>query len=434
MGFQFLVLKHIPFAVLLAVLLNTLVVTQGVLVHHTEKEALDGLKANFDDPVLNSNWTGFPCNLAKRSRWYGIQCANGRVTGIVLEGMELAGKIDFRTFSIFEELSILSFKNNSLKGNVMDFSHNHQMKYIDLSGNEFEGLISRSLLSLNLLETLLLQDNKLTGPMPEFNQPSLKTINVSNNDLENRIPKTQALRSLSPDSFSGNPRLCGPPSLNSCSSSLSLKSPIPAPTKQETENYDAQPSSQNESSDNKNQTSTILIIFNVVLLLAIILLGFLYFNTAKKLNKVLKGQIHIHKNVVENLDSKVEMRIHSIQQKPVIAAVEEKKELIFFKNEPRFQINELLKASAEALGQGIMGNSYKAMLNGGPSIVVKRLRDLKPLSKEEFVKQLHMIADLKHPNLLPLLAYYHSKDERLLLYRYAEKGNLFFRLHGIFPH
>ncbi|KAH1237582.1 putative inactive receptor kinase [Glycine max] len=92
-------------------------------------------------------------------------------------------------------------------------------------------------------------------------------------------------------------------------------------------------------------------------------------------------------------------------------------------------MGELLRASAEALGHGILGNSYKAMLNDGSTIVVKRLRDLKPLSKEEFAKILNVIADMKHPNLLSLLAYYHSRDEKLMLYRYAENGNLFSRLH-----
>ncbi|KHN26741.1 Putative inactive receptor kinase [Glycine soja] len=94
-------------------------------------------------------------------------------------------------------------------------------------------------------------------------------------------------------------------------------------------------------------------------------------------------------------------------------------------------MGELLRASAEALGHGILGNSYKAMLNDGSTIVVKRLRDLKPLSKEEFAKILNVIADMKHPNLLSLLAYYHSRDEKLMLYRYAENGNLFSRLHGV---
>ncbi|KAI3930668.1 hypothetical protein MKX01_037114 [Papaver californicum] len=40
------------------------------------------------------------------------------------------------------------------------------------------------------------------------------------------------------------------------------------------------------------------------------------------------------------------------------------------------------------------------------------------------------ISGLKHRNLLPLLAYYYSKDEKLLLYKFTAKGNLYNRIHG----
>ncbi|XP_028754233.1 pollen receptor-like kinase 4 [Neltuma alba] len=221
MGFPVFVLEHVLLAILLAAqLMNIIGMAQASPFDNpVEKDALHGLKATFNDPFLNSNWIGFLCNETETSRWFGIQCASGRVTGIVLEGMELTGEIDAKAFFNLTELSILSFKNNSLKGNLMDFSDNNHLKYIDLSGNELDGAIPISLLNLNLLEALLLQDNKLTGPVPAFCQPSLKMINVSGNDLHGSIRATRTFPSLGPDSFSGNPRLCGPP-LNSCSSSL----------------------------------------------------------------------------------------------------------------------------------------------------------------------------------------------------------------------
>lgn len=113
-------------------------------------------------------------------------------------------------------------------------------------------------------------------------------------------------------------------------------------------------------------------------------------------------------------------------------AAEESRNLVFMEDEPAFEIRDVLRASAEGLGKGIFGNSYKAKVTGGPSVVVKRLRDLKPMTSEEFKKQLRMIGDMKHPNLLPLLAYYYSSEEKLLLYNYAVKGNLFDRIHGEF--
>ncbi|KAL5096435.1 hypothetical protein RYX36_000762 [Vicia faba] len=193
--------------------------------------------------------------------------------------------------------------------------------------------------------------------------------------------------------------------------------------KDNSEAQDKQPSS------NKNNSNLLLLILNVVLLFAIILLLILYYNTSKKLNRIMKGHINNMSNEQEkDVETSIEKRIE-IGEGTTMMTVEERKELMFFNDETKFQMGELLRASAEALGHGIMGNSYKAMLSNGPNIVVKRLRDLKPFTKEEFAKMVKMISDLRHPNLLPLLAYYHSRDEKLILYKYAQNGNLFSKLH-----
>jgi hypothetical protein len=126
-----------------------------------EKDALYALKASFRDPVLDANWTGPHCDV--NQPWHGIRCLNGRVTDIVLEGMGLSGEVNPNQFVSFPELSILSFKNNTLFGFVMNFSSNLKMNVIDLSFNTLIGPISDSLLSLNFLVSLQLQDNILGG-------------------------------------------------------------------------------------------------------------------------------------------------------------------------------------------------------------------------------------------------------------------------------
>jgi hypothetical protein len=194
----------------------------------------------------------------------------------------------------------------------------------------------------------------------------------------------------------------------------------------------AQEEPKGNSNENKNNSNSnlLLLILNVVLLLAIILLLILYYNTSKKLNRIVKGHIYTSHEQEKDVETSINVKRVEIGEGTTMMTVEERKELMFFNDETKFQMGELLRASAEALGHGIMGNSYKAMLNNGHNIVVKRLRDLKPFTKEEFAKIVKIIADLKHPNLLPLLAYYYSRDEKLMLYRYAQNGNLFSRLHG----
>ncbi|XP_019171827.1 PREDICTED: probable inactive receptor kinase At2g26730 [Ipomoea nil] len=111
------------------------------------------------------------------------------------------------------------------------------------------------------------------------------------------------------------------------------------------------------------------------------------------------------------------------------AAAGERGKLTFLDSDLRIELDDLLKASAEGLGKGNFGNCYKAMLEEGPTVVVKRLRDLRALSREEFVAHVKSIAQNKHPNLLPLLGYYYAKDEKLLLYKFAPNGNLYTRIH-----
>ncbi|KAG6627884.1 hypothetical protein CIPAW_15G160900 [Carya illinoinensis] len=50
----------------------------------------------------------------------------------------------------------------------------------------------------------------------------------------------------------------------------------------------------------------------------------------------------------------------------------------------RFDLQELLKASAEILGSGSFGSSYKAALHNGQVMVVKRFKQMNNLGKRSF--------------------------------------------------
>ncbi|KAL0357085.1 UNVERIFIED_CONTAM: putative inactive receptor kinase [Sesamum calycinum] len=313
-----------------------------------ERDALLALQERFNSSFLNRNWTGIMCYMNEAPYWHGIQCINGRVTGIILESMGISGEIKTDALANLTELSLLSFKNNSVSGNLMDFANNPKLRKIDLSYNKFQGQIPSSLLYLDSLETLLLQENNLTGPIPGFKQSSLTTFNVSQNNLSGPIPETKILQSFGLSSY------------------LEI---------QEAQSRD-------------------------------------------------EGQKPLAKD--EEHDSTIVDRAMEKRNREI-----EIGKLIFVENNgSKFELDDLLKASAEGLGHGNFGNCYKAMLDVGPVVVVKRLKDLKPLSIEEFMRQIRAIADQKHPNLLPLLGYFYSKDEKLFLYRFAAHGNIYNRLHG----
>lgn len=98
----------------------------------------------------------------------------------------------------------------------------------------------------------------------------------------------------------------------------------------------------------------------------------------------------------------------------------------------RFELADLLKASAEVLGSGSFGSSYKAVLLGGPAMVVKRFRHMNRVGKDEFHEHMERLGKLSHPNLHPLIAFYHRKEEKLLVSDFVENGSLASHLHGTY--
>ncbi|CAA2994903.1 probable leucine-rich repeat receptor kinase At1g68400 [Olea europaea subsp. europaea] len=95
---------------------------------------------------------------------------------------------------------------------------------------------------------------------------------------------------------------------------------------------------------------------------------------------------------------------------------------------PDFYLDDMLRASAEVLGRGKFGTSYKATLGNGSTIVVKRLREVIVTSKE-FQRQMEVIGRMKHENVSTLTAYHCLRDEKLIVYDYYGTGSASFMLH-----
>jgi len=97
-----------------------------------------------------------------------------------------------------------------------------------------------------------------------------------------------------------------------------------------------------------------------------------------------------------------------------------------------FDLQELLRSSAVVLGSGSFGSTYKAIILSGPTVVVKRFRHMKNVGRLEFGEHIQRLGSLTHPNLLPLAAFYYRKEDKFLVYDFAENGSLASHLHGIY--
>lgn len=98
----------------------------------------------------------------------------------------------------------------------------------------------------------------------------------------------------------------------------------------------------------------------------------------------------------------------------------------------KFDLQGLLRSSAEILGSGCFGSSYKASLGPGAMMVVKRFKQMNNVGREDFQEHMRRLGRLRHANLLPLVAYYYRKEEKLLVSDFVQRGSLAVHLHGIF--
>ncbi|KAL5079893.1 hypothetical protein RYX36_008314 [Vicia faba] len=96
----------------------------------------------------------------------------------------------------------------------------------------------------------------------------------------------------------------------------------------------------------------------------------------------------------------------------------------------QFDLQDLLRASAEILGSGCHSSSYKAGLLTGSTVVVKRFKQMNNFGREEFKEHMRRLGRLNHPNLISLLAYYYKRDEKLFVTDFIHNGSLAVRLHG----
>ncbi|XP_024520236.1 probable LRR receptor-like serine/threonine-protein kinase At1g56130 isoform X2 [Selaginella moellendorffii] len=76
------------------------------------------------------------------------------------------------------------------------------------------------------------------------------------------------------------------------------------------------------------------------------------------------------------------------------------------------------------LGQGGFGTVYKATLNNGSQVAVKKLSLQSNQGNREFVNEITIITGIQHRNLVRLKGYCVEADERLLVYEFLNKGSL----------
>lgn len=99
-----------------------------------------------------------------------------------------------------------------------------------------------------------------------------------------------------------------------------------------------------------------------------------------------------------------------------------------------YTLEQLMRASAELLGRGTVGTTYKAVLDNRLMVTVKRFDSAKTActSEEVFERHMAIVGGLRHPNLVPVRAYFQARGERLVIFDYRPNGSLYNLIHGMF--
>ncbi|WCJ37177.1 Leucine-rich repeat protein kinase family protein [Euphorbia peplus] len=403
-----------------------------------ETDSLLKFKDGLRNATSLNNWDPAvkPC-ISNRTNWYGVLCWNGTIWGIKLEHMDLHGTIDieslvalpnFRTLSLMDnrfdgplpeirklgKLKAVYLSNNFFSGEIPDdaFEGMRSLKRVFLANNLFTGHIPTSLTTLRKLMELRLEGNQFRGHIPDFSDHELKTANFARNELEGPIP--DSLTKMNLDSFSGNKGLCGAP-LEECTDSQLQAAGV-----------------------KRKSNRTILIAIMVLVLAGLLVMAMIVLCRKKQKERLLRAkssQIDSNK-IIQKPYSVAAESVRGDQEsqrsgKATNTAMMKKTDLSFMRDDiERFDLNDLLRASAEVLGSGTFGSSYKASVNRGKAMVVKRYRHMNNVGREEFHEHMVRLGSLDHPNLSRLVAYYYRKEEKLLVYEFVAHGSLASHLHG----
>lgn len=446
---------------------------------------------NYTNGCLN-NWNSSdisPCS------WKGVTCRGGRVVSLSIPNRKLVGflpttlgklsalrHVNLRDnnfsgilpaeFFDARELQSLVLAGNSLSGPIPpDIGNLKKLQTLDLSRNSFNSSIP-SLFQCKRLIILLLSQNNLTGPLPDgfgtslltlqkvdlsFNRlsgsipstmgnlPSLKGtldlshnflngsipaslgslpervyIDLSYNNLSGPIPQNGALPNIGPTAFIGNSLLCGSP----------LKILCPSDS-QSLVHYPSQNSGGGSGKNRKGSDLGIVIAIVASVIVGICLVWLLVSNRCRKISAYKDG-VHVGGCSFEKALMVRRDFFCFAKDSPVTLSENiERYNFVQLDQQPSFDLDQLLKASAFLLGKSGNGIVYKVVLGGGPILAVRRLEEDGGSQRfREFQAEVEAIGKVRHPNIVTLRAYCWSLDEKLIIYDYIPNGDLATAIHG----
>ncbi|KAL8240825.1 hypothetical protein R6Q59_014180 [Mikania micrantha] len=373
---------------------------------------------NFIQSISHNRAVNWDMGSSACVNWTGITCNHdgSKIIELRLPAFSLHGPIPPNTLSQLSDLQTLSLRSNGLTGPFpsdfsnlrnltalylqsngfygplpLNFSNWNNLSILDLSNNGFNGSIPVSISNLSHLTALNLSNNSFSGEIPNLNIPSLQVLDLSNNNLSGPVP--QSLERFPSSAFVGNNL-----------SMLGVMPPVLAPTSQPL-----------KKSTKLGEPAILGITIGACALVFALLALIMVLRYSKDKQEVTERP---------QKEEKV-TKLRSGSQN-----VNGNGNLVFFEGSSlAFDLEDLFRASAEVLGKGTFGTTYKAALEDTNTVVVKRLKEV-ATPKRDFELQMELVGNIRHDNVVTLRAYYYSKDEKLMVYDYFDQGSVSSLLHA----
>ncbi|XP_015969473.1 receptor protein kinase-like protein ZAR1 [Arachis duranensis] len=397
-------------------------------------------------------------------RWPGVLCSpNNRVTQLSLPNKSLSGYLPSELASL-TSLYRLSLPYNNFSRTipaplftslnkllVLDLSHNQLtgpipiqvrslkwLRHFDLSSNSLNDSLPQELSELSsLVGTCNLSFNHFSGGIPPSlgKLPVIVSLDLRGNNLTGKIPQVGSLLNQGPTAFAGNPGLCGFPLQNSCPESQKPNI-LPADQPQNPKALRAggagSGSGAGEDAKAKERSGSVavLVISGLSLVVGMVSLSLWVFRRRWNNDDGKMRSRKLNNEVIGGGDGGAIGGGEGQQGKFVV--VDEGFNL---------ELEDLLRASAYVVGKSRSGIVYKVVGVGkggtcappppATVVAVRRLSEGDATWRlKDFESEVEAIAKVRHPNVVPLRAYYFANDEKLLITDFIRNGSLHAALHG----
>ncbi|KAL5566421.1 hypothetical protein UlMin_029585 [Ulmus minor] len=270
----------------------------------------------------------------------------------------------------------LDLSQNLLSGEIPpEISNCFHLTSLDMSQNNLSGSIPPEISNVRILNYLNLSRNHLNQTIPRSigTMKSLTTADFSFNDLSGKLPESGQFAFFNASSFAGNPQLCGPLLNNPCNVTTITSQP------------------------GKSQADFKLI-FALGLLICSLIFAAAAIIKAKSFKRT--GPESWKLTAFQKLD---------------------------------FSVTDVLECvkDGNVIGRGGAGIVYHGKMPTGVEVAVKKLLGFGANSHDHgFRAEIQTLGNIRHRNIVRLVAFCTNKETNLLVYEYMRNGSLGEAIHG----